>query len=107
MCCGRELTVVAGDDITIAVDFRENGKPFEFSSDTKAIMILHHKDRDEEIKACEYDGGTAKFYLSGKDTLRLEQDNPYGEYSFCIKVVFHNGAVNTPIHRYLLYIERC
>lgn len=105
----NEITVIAGDDLCIAVDlsFDNDKTVFDFADGAKAVMLLHHNGMTEEIQAAEYDRNVAKFLLPGEETKRLSEMHNIYNFCFCIKVILPNGICNTPVYRHPLNIKRC
>lgn len=105
---GNNLTVVAGDDITLEVAFLHDDKPYSLGKGDTADLVIHMPDGEERIvPACSYRDNTAQFYLSGEDTKELLNANPYGNYRICVRVNWAYGGRDTPIYREYLFVQRC
>lgn len=103
-----ELHCIAGDDLTLAVDFTADGQALELSEEDQAELILHFPDGVEQVfEAVAQDGSTATFVFSGAQTADLAYKNPFGRYQYCVRLQFADGTQHTPIHREPLIIKRC
>ncbi len=98
------LCVVAGDDLSIVVEF-EGDLP-DFENGDSAIFIAHGSE-DMEYSPYEYGDNTATFVFSGEDTKELYSVSCGGELEYCIRVNFSDGSQFTPIHRAFMLLEEC
>lgn len=103
-----ELHCVAGDDLTLAVDFTDGGAALELAEGDRAELVLHLPDGTEQVLAADLqDGSTATFLLTGAKTAELLAQNPTGEFRYCIRLTFADGSRYTPVYRQLLLIAGC
>ena len=103
-----ELHCIAGDDLTLAVDFTDGGAALELAEGDQAELILHLPDGMEQVfAAAAQDGSTATFVFSGAQTANLLEQNPTGEFRYCIRLTFADGSRYTPVYRQLLLIAGC
>lgn len=102
----NEQIITAGDDFTLSVELAADSNDVCFE-DYTAEMIIHYGEEKEIFLPTEYEKNTVKFHLSGRDTEKLIDDNPSGEFYFCVKLRFSDGSRYTPVYRHLLLIERC
>ena len=103
-----ELHCIAGDDLTLAVDFTADGQALELTADDRAELILHFPDGTDELVAPDSQkGNVAMFALTGAKTKELMKKNPTGKFRYCIRLRFADGTQHTPVHREPLIIERC
>ena len=103
-----ELHCIAGDDLTLAVDFTADGEALELPNGDRAELVLHLPDGEEQVFAADLqDGSTATFVFSGAQTAGLLQKNPTGRFRYCVRLHFADGSQCTPIHREPLIIKRC
>ena len=101
------ITVIAGDDLTLNVDFRLNGNEVVFADGDTAEMLIHG-DEEKIIPASSTENNIATFYLSSELTqslLRDGEDESY--YEYCISVKWASRGKHTPIHRKSLTVKRC
>ena len=104
----EDLSVVAGDDLTLTVAFRANDSPYILADGDAVELIVHLPGGgDRIILPCQVQDNQAVFYLSGEDTAGLHDVNPYGVFPVCIKINFAGGGSDTPIYRRPLWIARC
>ena len=93
-----ELHCIAGDDLTLAVDFTDGGAALELAEGDQAELILHLPDGMEQVfAAAAQDGSTATFVFSGAQTANLLEQNPTGEFRYCIRLTFADGSRYTPV----------
>ena len=103
-----ELHCIAGDDLTLAVDFTDGGAALELAEGDRAELILHLPDGTEQVfAAAAQDGNTATFLLTGVQTAELLTQNPTGEFRYCVRLTFADGSRYTPVYRQLLLIAGC
>lgn len=103
-----ELHCIAGDDLTLAVDFTADRQALELADSDRAELILHLPDGAEQVfAAAAQDGNTATFLLTGAKTAELLAQNPTGEFRYCIRLTFADGSRYTPVYRQLLLIAGC
>ena len=102
------LCAVAGDDLTLAVDFTADGQALLLADGDRAELILHLPDgTEQQFAAHSQEGSTATFVFSGAQTADLAYKNPFGRYQYCVRLQFADGTQHTPIHREPLIIKRC
>ena len=103
-----ELHCIAGDDLTLAVDFTDGGAALELSDGDVAELVLHFPAGTEQVfAAAAQDGNTATFLLTSAQTAELLTQNPTGEFRYCIRLTFADGSRYTPVYRQLLLIAGC
>lgn len=107
-CCESQITIVAGDDFTLGVDFYdEKNQPFVLSEGDKCELVIHLGDDEKTFAAVEQSENTAKFFLSGEVTNSLTENKNRGIFEYCVRINLADGTRQTPIHRSQLTIERC
>lgn len=103
-----ELHCIAGDDLTLAVDFTDDGAALELSEGDQAELVLHLPDGVAQVFAAQsQQGSTATFVFSGAQTAGLLELNPTGEFRYCVRLRFADGSQHTPIYRQLFLIAGC
>ena len=103
-----ELHCIAGDDLTLAVDFTADGQALELSNGDVAELVLHFPAGTEQVFASDsQNGSTATFVFSGAQTAGLLEQNPSGEFRYCVRLHFADGSQHTPIYRQLFLIAGC
>ena len=103
-----ELHCIAGDDLTLAVDFTDGGAALELAEGDQAELVLHFPAGTEQVFASDsQNGSTATFVFSGAQTANLLEQNPSGEFRYCVRLHFADGTQHTPVWRELLLIAGC
>ena len=103
-----ELHCIAGDDLTLAVDFTDGGAALELAEGDRAELILHLPDGAEQVLAADLqEGSTATFVFSGAQTAGLLEQNPSGVFRYCVRLHFADGSQHTPIYRQFFLIVGC
>lgn len=103
-----ELHCIAGDDLTLAVDFTADGQALALADGDRAELVLHLSDGVEQVSAAQsQQGSTATFVFSGAQTAGLLEQNPSGEFRYCVRLHFADGSQHTPIYRQLFLIAGC
>lgn len=104
----KNLTIIAGDDFTIGVNFMYDGETAVFEDGDTAEMLIHAENDEIIIKANKVSDNTAFFYLSSETTQSLLRDYETEScYDYCIRVNWANRGRHTPIHRKMLTVKRC
>ena len=101
------MKIIAGDQLTLGVDFTIDGQPADFAENT-AELVVNIGQQERTFQPTEYQNNTAKFYLSGEDTAGLLAQKHDGRLTFSVRFFF-GGDENqreTPIFRQPLTIER-
>lgn len=106
-CCNEELSVVAGDDLTLNVVFDVNGEPVQFSDNDKVSLIIHKNDGEVCVEPEEIKDSTAVYYLSPELTRSLLKNGLGTTCRYCIQVEWGDGGQSTPIYREKLIVRRC
>lgn len=103
-----ELHCIAGDDLTLAVDFTVDGEALELSDGDVAELVLHFPAGAEQVLAADLqEGSTATFVFSGAQTAGLLEQNPSGVFRYCVRLHFADGSQHTPIYRQFFLIAGC
>lgn len=103
----NSIELIAGDDLTLNVDFHLNGNDAVFADGDTAEMLIHG-DEERVIPASKTENNVATFYLSSELTQELlKDDDDESYYEYCIRAKWASTGRRTPIHRKSLTVKRC
>ena len=113
MFCDRKekeyppLDIVAGDDYTYRVNFKNPEEPQEsIFTDGDAVQMTFGFTKTEVTINGEIQGNTGIFYLSTQNTMALDALNePFLRYN--VHILWANGGRDTPICNGLVRMKRC
>lgn len=101
------IELIAGEDLTLNVNFRLNGNEAVFSDGDTAEMLIHGDD-ERVIPARKTENNIATFYLPSELTQELLKDgDDESYYEYCIRVKWASNGQHIPIHRKSLTVKRC
>lgn len=104
----NNIEIIAGDDITLNVDFLFDNEAGTFEDDDTAEMLIHGDNEEFVIPSKQIENNTASFYLSSDFTQSLLRDGETESYyDYCICVNWASRGRHTPIHRKTLIVKRC
>ncbi len=103
-----ELFVIAGDDLTFAVDCEAAGSAFFLPDGTTAELILHLPDGSEKrVPPLRTENNRLIFTLKSDMTASLFPSGESGRLFFCVRLSFPDGTSQTPLYRAPLLVGRC
>ncbi len=104
----NSIEIIAGDDITLNVDFLFDNESGTFEAKDTAEMLIHGDNEEITIEAKQVENNTASFYLSSAFTQSLlKEGESESFYEYCVCANWANKGRHTPIHRKRLTVKRC
>ena len=96
-CCMSDFCIIAGDDATFKIDFRDPSDfDWEFSANDSTAMIISGGGIDDIVISGEINGKSATYYISSEITQSLLN---VIQPKCSVRVYFEDGGRYTPIHK--------
>lgn len=101
------LEVIAGNDLTLAVEFEQDGEVVKFQEGDKISLILHKGKEEIQMEPVEIGDSKARFYLSSELTQSLLKNGLGSTIFYCIQIDWADGGRSTPIYRQKMTVRGC
>lgn len=101
----QRLSVTAGDDLTLEIEFFLEGRPYFLPEGDELTLLVDTPNGERRIEPSFVWENAAEFYISCDRTRELAAINPEGEFPLRVKIDYAGGGEDMPIRQKILRIR--